>query len=603
MSILARVPSSEYLYKSAISIFRRFPLATLCALFGTAMAINLVQSGDIAGEFIKQKLLMVSGLGLSFFIALTVFGESKNWITKKILFLKAVGVVVLTVYYLSLPEQVSETGTHFIRFWLLLLGLHLLVAFLPFLRGKEAAGFWEFNKSLFMRALLAALYAGVLYIGLIIALVAADHLFGMEVDEKRYFQLWIFIVGVCFTGIFLAGIPANIRDLNDSVEYPKGLKIFTQYILLPLVTLYFVILIAYEAKIVFTWNWPKGLVSHLVLWYSVVGIFSMLMLYPLKERKGNLWIQVFFKWFFRTLIPLVIMLALAILRRISDYGITENRYFVMGLAVGLIVVVVYFVLSRRRDIRIIPIALCCMAFLSTFGPWSAFSVSKASQLSRLENLLVANNILSGGQIQESVEDIPFEDRKNISSTLDYLITVHDLESISPWLNDKTLVSLDTVPAYRQAGEITEMIGFAYVRRHQSEEQGSILSLHKEPINSLALEDYDFLIGFRASSQDDTARPIVIGNDSYYVKLDSNEGNFEVSLRGDSGILKLPLKNLVFELIDAEDGNALPSEKMTFLMSGDNFNALVIFSNITGKYWGRDSVNVSLLTGTLLIQKP
>ena len=137
MSILTRLPSSEYLYNSLRTIIRRFPFVSLCALFGTAIAINLVDSGDIAEELIKQKLLMVAALGLPLFIALTVFGEGKNWIGKKVLVLKAVAVVALVIYYFSLPEQVVETGSHFLRFWLLMLGLHLAVAFLPFLEGKE----------------------------------------------------------------------------------------------------------------------------------------------------------------------------------------------------------------------------------------------------------------------------------------------------------------------------------------------------------------------------------------------------------------------------------------------------------------------------------
>ncbi|MCP4567538.1 MAG: DUF4153 domain-containing protein [FCB group bacterium] len=602
MSILTRLPSSEYLYNSVISIFKRFPFASLCALFGTAMAINLTQSGDIAGEMIKQKLLMISALGLPLFIALTVFGESRNWDIQRILLVKFAAVIVMVIYYFSLPEQVIETGVHFLRYWLFLLGLHLLVAFLPFLRGKETGGFWQFNKTLFMRALLAALFTGVLYVGLLIALAAADNLFGMDVKEERYFQLWILIVGIFTTGIFLAGIPKKLNDLNGSIEYPKGLKIFTQYILLPLVTLYFVILIAYEGKIIATWNWPIGWVSHLVLWYSVVGIFSMLMLHPMRQQKGNLWIQGFYKWFFRTLIPLVVMLVLAILRRISDYGITENRYFVLGLAAGLIIVVVYFIFSRKRDIRIIPIVLCCLVFLSAFGPWSAFSVSKSSQLSRLGNLFTQNNLLIDGRVQKSSEELPFEDRQDISSILNYLMTVHGPESISPWFTDSALVALDSIPGYKKPMEVTDFIGFEYVTRWQKEGESSYISLSKEIGSSFALEDYDFLIDFKTPAILDSVLAVEIGEETCSIRLDTIQVQFEVSLSGDSNILKLPLTKPVLELMIAADKDALPPGKMTFIMPGDNFNALVIFNDISGSYWGRDSIKVNSLSGTLLIQK-
>ena len=241
---------------------------------------------------------------------------------------------------------------------------------------------------------------------LTLALAAADYLFGVDVPEKRYFQLWVLIVGIFNTWIFLAGIPRDLGSLERATTYPDGLKVFTQFILLPLVGLYFVILFAYELKIIFEWNWPKGWVSNMVLWYSVVGILSMLLLHPLRERTESRWIQVFFRWFFRALVPLVVMLFLAISVRISDYGITPNRYLVFAMAVGLSVVVLYFIFGRARDIRIIPIVLCLLAFISAYGPWSAFSVSQHSQLSRLTTYLAADAANADGDAAESEATAP-----------------------------------------------------------------------------------------------------------------------------------------------------------------------------------------------------
>ena len=98
-----------------------------------------------------------------------------------------------------------------------------------------------------------------------------------------------------------------------------------QYVLLPLVGIYLVILYAYGLKILFQWNWPQGWVSQLVLWYSVVSILSILLLWPLREKADSGWIKSFTSWFFRLLIPLLVMLFLAIFERIGDYGLTVNR--------------------------------------------------------------------------------------------------------------------------------------------------------------------------------------------------------------------------------------------------------------------------------------
>ena len=41
------------------------------------------------------------------------------------------------------------------------------------------------------------------------------------------------------TFIFLAGVPKDLSALEKETSYPKGLKAFTQFVFLPLITLYF----------------------------------------------------------------------------------------------------------------------------------------------------------------------------------------------------------------------------------------------------------------------------------------------------------------------------------------------------------------------------
>jgi hypothetical protein len=45
------------------------------------------------------------------------------------------------------------------------------------------------------------------------------------------------------------------------------------------------------------------------------------------EPETNEWIRTFTKRFFFALFPLIVLLILAVGRRVSEYGVTENRYF------------------------------------------------------------------------------------------------------------------------------------------------------------------------------------------------------------------------------------------------------------------------------------
>jgi hypothetical protein len=86
---------------------------------------------------------------------------------------------------------------------------------------------WQFNKSLFIRVLTSALYSGVLFAGLALAMLAVDKLFDININEKYYLDLWVVSAGIFNTWFFLSGVPSTISSLEDVTDYPKGLKIFT----------------------------------------------------------------------------------------------------------------------------------------------------------------------------------------------------------------------------------------------------------------------------------------------------------------------------------------------------------------------------------------
>ncbi len=605
MNTMIRFPSISLLFNGIATTFMRFPFVLLSAIVGTIAAINLVDFTKAPDEFVLQKVLMAAVLGLSLFIALAVFSEKQQLSRGISLTLKLGGVLLLVAYYFSLPDLVNNPEIHLIRFMLLNVGLHFLVASLPFIGGNQICGFWQFNLSLFLRFLIAALYSSVMYIGLMIALASADHLFGFDVKEERYLQLWIIVAGIFNTWIFLAGVPRNLEELNSSDKYPKGLMVFTRYILLPLVALYFIILFSYEMKIIFTWNWPKGWVSQLVLWYSVVGILSLLLLYPLRERVGNLWIKMFSKWFFRALIPLVVMLFLAIIRRISDYGITESRYFVLAMAIGLFVVVIYFIFSKVKDIRIIPLVICVCALLSAYGPWSAFSVSKKSQQERLEDILIENKIVVDGSTHEALSDLPLEDRKEMSSIIKYLTDVHGVESFNKWFSGTDIDSLKPTPDYTIEHQIAGMMGFEYISRFGQSGSKEFFRFNTTGRSAVNIEGYDYLVRFDWVPKHDSIEVIMLGDDSCFMRFYQDQSVFTLSLDNDStsfeNITKLSLNEQFSELLTTTSNENLEQDQLTFKFSGGNIDAVAVIYFISGFKWN-DSLEINNMSMQVVLRK-
>lgn len=420
--------SIELIVHQAAKAFRRFPMALTCSILSAALLIYLVdENADFKDNIHLFYALQTLWLGMVAYLGLSVFSQRYTMRTTTVIMLNMAVAVLMVYYFYAQPEFYTVKSVS--RFIILLIAAHLGVSFAPFLVNTEVNGFWQYNKSLLIRFLTSAIYSAVFYIGLSIALLAIKELFNIDFGEKIYVYLFITVAVILTTWFFLAGVPSRVVALEQVREYPKGLRIFTQYVLLPLVVIYLIILYFYEAKILFTLVWPRGIVSYLILGFSTLGMFALLLVWPLRDDAEHTWIRTFTKRFFLAVFPLIILLIMAIGRRVMEYGVTENRYFLIVLSLWLFVVALYFLFSRRKNIKFVPLSLFIAVMLSGFGPWNAFQVSSLSQHNRLEKIFQENKILVNGKAIKPTAKIKKAEEKEISSIVNYMIDVHGVESI------------------------------------------------------------------------------------------------------------------------------------------------------------------------------
>ncbi|NJL13009.1 MAG: DUF4153 domain-containing protein, partial [Microscillaceae bacterium] len=373
--------SFTWLLESSQRILWQYPMVLLSAGLATFLGMTLIDYQlEPPPWHINLMLLAFQGIPLFLGIHLLNLRYPEASGQNRLCWLGAVGLLAFQFWLFADPPNVRD----FFRYGLLQVSFHLLVAFAPYWTGRQENGFWQYNQRLFLRILAAALYSSVLYLGIAASLLSISVLFDMEIEPTIYARLWVLMVGLFNTWFFLGGVPRDFAELEADDFYPRPLKLFTQFVLLPLVSLYGLILFGYALKILITWNLPQGLVSYLVLAFSVTGIFSLLLIHPLREKEGHQWIKIFAQFFFLALLPLLALLFVAIGRRILDYGLTEPRYIVLVLAFWLLGLSLYFVLRSQAEIRFIPISLAVLMLLSAYGPWSASSVSEYSQLRRLD---------------------------------------------------------------------------------------------------------------------------------------------------------------------------------------------------------------------------
>jgi hypothetical protein len=137
--------------------------------------------------------------------------------------------------------------------------------------------------------------------------------------------------------------------------------------------------------------------------------------------------------FYFLLAPLIALLFVAIFKRVNTYGITEERYFVILLACWLAFISLYMIVTGGNKIRMIPVSLCIIAFLSSFGPWGAFNISRNSQVKELTTLLDSNHVLKNGVADTtSAHDVTAQDYIRIQDIVRYLDNVHGYKTLQPF---------------------------------------------------------------------------------------------------------------------------------------------------------------------------
>lgn len=426
-----KFPSLQSLYSSFKYVLRRFPFEIAFALLGVVATIINIEISSLEVEISNWciRLLMVANLGLVLSLSVTLFSESRYLTTARKYALRIIAIILAFLFLFLLNPLVRETDI--LRFILLALAFHLLVSFAAFPGRDHINAFWQFNKTLFLRFLTGVLYSVVLFLGLAAAIGSMNLLFNFQFESDTFAILWVCIAGLFLTIFFLSGVPEDVNVLEGDKSYPKGLKVFTQYVLIPLASVYVVILLAYEIKILVTWDLPKGLVSNLILGYAVFGILSLLLVYPVRNLEENKWLKTYSKSFYFLLVPLILLLIWAVAARVIDYGVTEERYFLIVLALWLAFITGYFLLSKRQDIRVIPISLCIVTLLTVYGPQGAFAVSKASQKNQLKELFGKYDALKNQRLTPISKPVDSADRARIANIVNYLVVNHGLESIKP----------------------------------------------------------------------------------------------------------------------------------------------------------------------------
>lgn len=189
----------------------------------------------------------------------------------------------------------------------------------------------------------------------------------------------------CLAFILVAPILFLMFNICRQAEFETNrfFALLVNFILSPALLVYIVILYLYAGKIVIEWSLPKGGITYMVTCFMALMLLVK-SVQPFLERRYYNWFYNAYSWW---TLPALIMLWVGILYRISEYGFTELRvYLVLMAAIATIIVGVFF---GRRDNSYSGLAGVAFVMLAlfTYVPFiNASDLGIYSQQRRLEKI-------------------------------------------------------------------------------------------------------------------------------------------------------------------------------------------------------------------------
>ena len=405
----------------------RFPLTILCGIIVFLLSVYVIENSDMKNHNLLSeihKMLTLIGLSLPLTAALELIRE-KYLSDKNKCIIRVLNVVITVIfiifyrfYYLNGKDKAGILILNNIE-KLIATGIIFFLLFLlvPIIGKKDEEE--KYFQSVVVDKTVTILYSMVLFLGLTAVFLTVDGLSLIKLKEEIYIEIWLFVVFV-FAMIFFASKLKKVNESLEEYEIHKIFRLLIYFIVIPLITIYTGILYIYFGKMLITRSWPQGLVSHLILWYTIFSLFIMIMVTPMREK--DLVAKTFKNYFPFVSVPLLILSIVSISKRISQYGVTELRYFIVLLGIWLIFCMVSSIFKAR--LSVILISLIAVVYISVFSPINNRRITIMSQNKRLERILIKHGLLKDGKLVKN-SGLNENQKYEITDVLNYILGIRD----------------------------------------------------------------------------------------------------------------------------------------------------------------------------------
>jgi len=524
--------------------FERFPITIILAFihFITGVYIAEVRSFE-SDNFIEINLLIFGSIFITAMAEIIwekyLYGKNR-WLVR--------GIYSVITFILSIIFYVEylRTNDYYNIYYFALIPISIILfVLIPILNRENKE---KYLQSEFSDFVITHIFALVLFIGIGIVLTTVNYLFfksrSFFIFRLTMYSSW-FIAEVLGVSLFLSLLKKTDTDL-ENYEFPSIFNLLIKFVIIPLIAIYTAVLYIYMAKTIISMQLPKGLISHLVLWYTAFSVVIMILITPFTQKDkffGN-----FKKYFPYFSIPLIFASLFALFQRIYQYGITEKRYYVLILIFWLLFCMILFI--RKMNITGIFISLIACVVIAVYTPFSAKSVSNFSQKERLKRMLVKYGALKNGKISKITQKLADREGNQIHTTIAYISNNSTIQKLN-FKNEKGEV-YSTLEDLEKGLDVKESWKDYYVYESEDEEipeKQKVITYEIRNIeNSEVISDtagYDNFISYRKI---DNAEPIDQENESEKYKITIRNKIITIKSKDGTELAKINYEDAIKQIV-------------------------------------------------------
>ncbi|HIW52385.1 MAG TPA: DUF4153 domain-containing protein [Candidatus Alistipes excrementipullorum] len=292
-------------------------------------------------------------------------------------------VIIIPLSFIGGLEEWIETSQYWIS-----AGILCPLAALISLRRRDNGDFTDAIIAYAASFGVAFVFALTIHLLVMAIFGSTAYIFDLKVPEALWFYETLVAYGIVAPVMFLS---LQHRLLGRSFRIGRTVTALVNYVIMPAVLIYTVILYLYAAKITVMWELPKGGIAYMVFAFTIITVAVGAIQYTLERRLYDK----YFKYFSFIAIPALILFWTGVVRRIGEYGLSEPRVYLV--VCGAIMTLTLALLPSRRAGRYVNVAIISFVLFAAVA-WipflSAEKLAMDSQCRRIRMAAAEANVLS-----------------------------------------------------------------------------------------------------------------------------------------------------------------------------------------------------------------